>query len=54
MRESKKKNIYVCIPKGLFERELLINCGTSMIDCLQNSGKDMIDEQVHDKLLLTW
>lgn len=53
-RESKKKDISVDIPSGLFERELMVNCGTSMIDRLQNSGKCMDDEIVHDKLLLTW
>jgi len=53
-RESKKKDISVEIPSGLFERELLVDCGTSMIDRLQNSGKDMVGEVVHDKLLLTW
>lgn len=53
-RESKKKDISVNIPKGLFEREIVVNCGASMIDRLQNAGKDMNDEVVHDKLLLTW
>lgn len=53
-RESKKKDISIDIPTGLFDRELTVNCGTSMIDRLQNSGKDMVDEVVHDKLLLTW
>ena len=53
-RESKKKDISVDIPSGLFEREMIVNCGTSMIDRLQNSGKGMTDEVVHDKLLLTW
>lgn len=53
-RESKKKDISIDIPAGLFERELAVNCGTSMIDRLQNSGKDMVDEVVYDKLLLTW
>ena len=53
-RESKRKDISVDIPAGLFEREVLINCGASMIDRLQNAGKEMINEVVHDKLLLTW
>ena len=53
-RESKCKDISAQIPDGLFERELTINCGTSMIDRLQNNGKKMDGEQVHDKLLLTW
>lgn len=54
MRESQKKDISVDIPKDLFEREILIDCGTSMIDRLQNAGKEMTNEKVHDKLLLTW
>lgn len=53
-RESQKKDISAEIPDGLFVRELIINCGTSMIDRLQNSGKEMENEVVHDKLLLTW
>lgn len=53
-RESKKKDISANIPSNLFKREVLVNCGTSMIDRLQNAGKDMVDEVVHDKLLLTW
>ena len=53
-RESQQKNLSVNIPEGLFKREILIDCGTSMIDRLQNSGKEMTNEKVHDKLLLTW
>lgn len=53
-RESKGKDISAEIPSGLFERQVLIDCGTSMIDRLQNSGKYMKNEEVHDKLLLTW
>lgn len=53
-RESKGKDISVDIPDGLFEREVLVDCGTSMIDRLQNSGNVMKGERVHDKLLLTW
>lgn len=53
-RESQKRDISVEIPEGLFQRELLVNCGTSMIDRLQNAGKEMENEIVHDKLLLTW
>jgi DNA adenine methylase len=54
MRESQKKDISVDIPDGLFAREILVDCGTSMIDRLQNSGREMINEKVHDKLLLSW
>ena len=53
-RESQAKDISVQIPDSLFEREVLVNCGTSMIDRLQNSGREMENEIVHDKLLLTW
>lgn len=54
MRESRKKDISVTPPEGLFERRLLINCGTSMIDRLQNTGREMKNKKVDDQLLLTW
>jgi DNA adenine methylase len=54
MRDSKKKDISITPPEGLFERKLLVNCGTSMIDRLQNNGKEMKDKKVDDQLLLTW
>lgn len=53
-RESRKKDISIVAPDGLFEREILIDCGKSMIDRLQNSGQEMQNEEVHDKLCLTW
>lgn len=54
MRDSKKTDISVTPPEGLFERKLLVDCGTSMIDRLQNDGKEMKDKKVDDQLLLTW
>ena len=54
MRNSKKKDISVAPPDGLFERQLLIDCGTSMIDRLQSTGEKMNDKKVDDQLLLTW
>lgn len=54
MRESKRKDISVTPPDGLFERKLFLNCGISMIDRLQNNGKEMKDKNVYDQLLLTW
>lgn len=54
MRESKKKDISVVIPDGIFERKIIVDCGTSMIDRLQNTGKTMDGEKVDDLLLLTW
>lgn len=54
MRDSQKTDISVTPPEGLFERKLLVSCGTSMIDRLQNTGKEMKDKIVDDQLLLTW
>ena len=54
MRDSKKKDISVIVPDGLFERKLFVDCGTSMIDRLQNIGKEMKNKKVDDQLLLTW
>ena len=36
------------------DRNPFVNCGTSMIDRLQNNGKEMKDKKVDDQLLLTW
>ena len=54
MRDSKTKDISITPPDGLFERKLLVNCGTSMIDRLQHSGETMKGKKVDDQLLLTW
>lgn len=54
MRDSKKKDISATPPEGLFKRKLFVNCGISMIDRLQNNGKEMKDKRVDDQLLLTW
>lgn len=53
-RKSKKEDISVTPPDGLFERKFFVNCGISMIDRLQHTGKEMIDKKVEDQLLLTW
>ena len=54
MKDSKKTDISISPPEGLFERKLLVNCGASMIDRLQNTGKEMKNKNVHDQLLHTW
>lgn len=54
MKNSQKTDISITPPEGLFERKLLVNCGTSMIDRLQNNGKKMKNKNVDDQLLLTW
>ena len=54
---SKRSGDKLCdlpIPKGLFERELLINCGRSMLKRLQMSGRTLEKEVVADRLMLTY
>lgn len=45
-RESNNKDISVTPPNGLFERDIAVNCGTSMIARLQNAGGTMENEVV--------
>lgn len=42
------------IPDGLFEREVFLNCGRSMLRRFQREGESLEDEVVHDRLLLTY
>jgi DNA adenine methylase len=42
------------IPEGLFEQELLVNCGRSMLKRFQRGGQTLEDEVVADRLLLTY
>lgn len=54
---TKKSGNLVCdlpIPEGLFEREVLVNCGSSMLKRFQMQGKSLETEVVTDRLLLTY
>ena len=54
---SKKSGDLLCdfrIPEGLFKREVLVNCGRSMLKRFQMNGKTLESEVVHDRLLLTY
>lgn len=54
---TKKSGDYYCdipIPEGLFAREIMINCGRSMLKRFQMNGKSLEGEVVADRLLLTW
>ena len=42
------------VPKGLFEREVFVNCGRSMLKRFQMNGKTLENEVVTDRLLLTY
>ncbi|WP_432776272.1 DNA adenine methylase [Brevibacillus gelatini] len=53
-KKSKSEDIGVKPPDGLFARSIVINCGISMINRLQRVGEEMVNEDVHDRLLLTW
>ncbi len=54
---SKKSGDFICdfrIPDSLFEREILVNCGRSMLKRFQMDGQTLESEIVHDRLLLTY
>lgn len=53
-KKSGRVQTHFEIPKGLFERELLIRCGASMLRRFQKSGESMQGEDVLDRLLLTF
>jgi DNA adenine methylase len=42
------------IPEGIFEREVFLDCGRSMLRRFQKEGQSLEDEVVHDRLLLTY
>jgi len=42
------------VPAGLFDREVYVNCGKSMLRRFQMNGKTLESEQVSDRLLLTF
>ena len=44
----------IAIPDGLFEREILVNCGRSMLRRFQLPGQTLEREVVADRLLLTY
>lgn len=54
---TKRSGSHVCelpIPEGLFEREVLVSCGRSMLRRLQMGGQTLEQEVVADRLLLTY
>lgn len=54
---TKKSGDRVCglpIPKGLFEREVFVNCGRSMLRRFQMKDHTLESEVVADRLLLTY
>ena len=53
-KKSGKKLCDLPIPKGLFEEEIFVNCGRSMLKRFQMEGKSLEEELVSDRLLLTY
>jgi len=53
-KKSGQVNCHLDIPAGLFEREVFVNCGRSMLRRFQRGGESLEDEVVHDRLLLTY
>jgi len=54
---SKKSGDFICdihIPDCLFEREISVNCGRSMLKRFQMEGKTLETEMVTDRLLITY
>lgn len=54
---TKRSGDLICdlpIPEGLFEREVFVNCGRSMLKRFQMKGQTLEDEVVADRLLLTY
>jgi DNA adenine methylase len=54
---TKRSGNLICnlpIPEGLFEREILIDIGHSMLKRFQMNGKTLEGEKVADRLLLTY
>jgi DNA adenine methylase len=53
---TKRSGTMICdlpIPEGLFEREVLIDCGRSMLKRFQMNGRTLENEVVADRLMLT-
>jgi DNA adenine methylase len=53
-KKSGRHECRVEVPAGLFEREVSIDCGRSMLRRFQMSGDTLEGEIVRDRLLLTW
>ena len=53
-KKSGRRECRIPIPKGLFEREVAVNCGRSMLRRFQMQGRTLVGETVADRLLLTW
>ena len=53
-KKSGKRKVDLPVPQGLFEQEVFINCGRSMLRRFQMNGQTLEQENVSDRLLLTY
>jgi len=53
-KNSGGKNCAIAIPDGLFQREIYVNCGPSMLKRFQMEGQTLELHHVADRLLLTY
>jgi DNA adenine methylase len=53
-KKSGDHRVSLPIPKGIFEQEIAIDCGRSMLRRFQLNGKTLEKEHVTDRLLLTY
>ena len=53
-KKSGDHTVQLELPDELFEREAFVNCGVSMLRRFQLEGETLGDEQVSDRLLLTF
>jgi len=53
-KKSGRIDCELAIPVGLFERQVFLDCGRSMLRRFQREGESLEDEVVHDRLLLTY
>lgn len=54
IKKSGADNCFIEVPQGLFEREVFVDCGRSMLKRFQLEGRDAEAEVVSDRLLLTF
>jgi len=54
IKKSGTKDFSIPIGHGIFEREVFVNCGRSMLRRFQMVGQTLESEEVSDRLLLTW
>lgn len=53
-KKTGRRKLSLPLPDGLFEREVIVHCGRSMLRRFQLSGQTLEHEEVTDRLLLTY